>query len=101
MIGRAIEEYMRKIKRYDDFSTDIEFRKFSLKLALMQNFESKDNYHYWLNVFPETNKHIWNYKQLDKKLRFELWIASKGRFELARFTKKALDWQHNIRKKIF
>jgi glycosyltransferase involved in cell wall biosynthesis len=97
MIGRKIEELMRSCQRYDEFAQEIEFRKFSLKMSLVINFDNIDNYHYWLNVFPETHRYIWQFKQLDWKLRIELWAAAHRMFLIAKIIKKALDCQYRLR----
>lgn len=97
MIGRQIENLMRKVNRYDEFANDIEYRKFSLKLSLVNQFDNIEDYHYWLGVFPETHKHIWQFKQLDWKLRLELWFAAHRMFIISKLIKQCLRWQHMVR----
>lgn len=96
-IGKKIEGLMKKVNRYNDFKKDIEFRKFSLKLSLIEKFDNIEDYHYWLSVFPETNNHIWDYHQLDWKLRLELWFAAHHMFFISQWIRKVLSWQHKIR----
>ena len=66
-------------------------------MSLVINFDNIDNYHYWLNVFPETHRYIWQFKQLDWKLRIELWAAAHRMFLIAKIIKKALDCQYRLR----
>ena len=96
-IGQKIEEYMRRINRYDEFAYEITYRKFSLKMALVYDFNNKDDYKYWLTVFPETHQHIWKFSQLDRKLRLELWFAAHHMFGISKVIKKMLTWQHQVR----
>ena len=95
-IGRRIEQLMRKERRYESFADDIEYRKFSLKLPLAKDFDNYENYRYWLKTFPETHRHIWRYKELDWKLRIELWFAAYHMFVVARFIKKTLELRHRL-----
>lgn len=101
MIGRQIEKMMRMKNRYDEFANDIEFRKFSLKLSLVYQFDNIEDYHYWLGIFPETHKNIWKYKQIDWKLRLELWFAVHRMFTVSRIINKIIKWQHKIRRFLF
>ena len=87
---------MRKERRYESFADDIEYRKFSLKLPLAKDFDNYENYRYWLKTFPETHRHIWRYKELDWKLRIELWFAAYHMFVVARFIKKTLELRHRL-----
>ena len=100
-IGQKIEKLMRSCQRYEEFAQEIEFRKFSLKMSLVINFDNTNNYHYWLDVFPETHRYIWKFKQLDWKLRIELWAAAHHMFPLAKAIKKTLDYQHRLRHLLF
>lgn len=95
-IGRKIEELMKVMGRYDDFKDDIDYRKFSLKLSLIYNFDNQDNYRYWLRIFPETHKRIWKYKQLDWKLRLELWFAVNHMFFMSMIIKNILQWKKRL-----
>lgn len=97
MIGIKIEELMKKEGKYNDFAKEIEFRKFSLKQSLIQNFDNYNNYLYWLQVFPETHHRILSFNQIEWKLRIELWFAAHHMFYFAKAIKKMLEWQHKIR----
>lgn len=97
MIGRQIEDLMKRKNRYDEFAKDIEYRKFSLKLSLISHFDNTDDYRYWLTIFPETHKHIWKFKQLDWKLRVELWFAAHHMFMVSKLINRCLHWQHKLR----
>lgn len=97
MIGQHIESLMKKMDRYNEFAKDVEYRKFSLKLSLVNQFENTEDYYYWLSIFPETHKNIWGYKQLDWKLRVELWFAAHHMFIISKIIKRCLLWQHKLR----
>lgn len=96
-IAKKIEKVMIDNGRYDEFYDDINYRKFTMKLSLIRNFDSKEKYLYWLKVFPETHKHIWDYKEIDRKLRIELWFAAHKMYGISRSIKRFLDWQHQFR----
>ena len=89
---------MKEIGRYDEFSNDIDYRKFRMKLPLVKDFDNRENYKYWLTIFPETHKNIWSYKGIDWKLRLELWFAAHKMFDVSRCIKKGLDWQHQLKR---
>ena len=97
-IGKKIEQLMKDIGRYEEFKEDINYRKFMMKLSLVQDFDNKENYSYWLTIFPETHKYIWSYKEIDWKLRLELWFAAHHMYNISRCIRQALYWQHKIRK---
>ena len=97
MICRKIEQLMRAEKLYDKFAMDIAYRKFSMKLSLIRDFNNTDDYKYWLHIFPETHQYIWKYKRLDWKLRLELWFAAHHMFCISKAIKKMLTLHHNIR----
>ena len=96
-IARQIEELMRKQHLYEKYAQDIEYRKFFSKMPLMQDISNKVNYHEWLSIYPETNKHVWQYKQIDWKQRLELWFAANKMLLTAKAFKQLLKWQHNLR----
>lgn len=62
-----------------------------------QDLDNKDNYQEWLNIYPETNKNIWQYKQLSWKQKIELWFAANNMLPAAKSFKRMLEWQHKIR----
>ena len=96
-ISRQMESLMKANNLYNEYAIDIEFKKFSMKFALVWNFENKDNYKEWLNIFPETHKYIWQFKQIEWKLRLELWFAAHHMFYIAKFISKGLEWQHSFK----
>ena len=96
-IAGLIEKLMKEQNLYEKYAHDIEYRKFFSKLPLVQNIDNKDNIQEWLNIYPETNRNIWQYKQLDWKQRFELWLASKSMVSAVRVVRCFLEWQHHIR----
>ena len=96
-IGKKIEEYMKEIGEYQHFVDEIEYRKFSLKLSLVYNFDDINNYYYWLDTFPETHKNIWKYKRLNWIFRLQLWFAAHHMFSISKIIKKVIEFQHNLR----
>ena len=95
-IAGKIEEIMREQNLYNKYSHDIEYRKFYSKLPLIRDLDKKD-YHEWLSIYPETNKHIWQYKQLSWKQKIELWFAANNMCSVSKIFKQILKWQHKIR----
>lgn len=96
-IAGLIEKLMKERHLYEKYVQDIEYRKFFSKLPLAQNLENKENYQEWLNIYPETNKNIWQYKQLSWKQKLELWFAANNMLPAAKSFKRMLEWQHKIR----
>lgn len=96
-VARRIELLMKETGNYEKFEYDIQFRKFSMKSALVIDFASDENNSAWLNLFPETHHYIWRFKQYNWKRRLEFWLASRNLFSFARLFQKALDFQHTIR----
>ena len=96
-VARRIESLMRETGNYEKFKNDILFRKFSMKCALVTDFNNNDYNKAWLNLFPETHKYIWSYKQFGWKRRVELWLAAHNQFRLAVFFQKLLRLQHRFR----
>ena len=96
-VARRIESLLRENGNYDKFADVIQFRKFSMKCALITDFNNKDNNIAWLNLFPETHNSIWSYKQFNWKRRVELWLAAHNQFKLAVLFQKLLRLQHRFR----
>ena len=96
-IAGLIEQLMTDHQLADKYAKDIEFRKFFSKLPLMAGLNDRGSYQDWLSTYPETNKHIWQYTQLDWKQRVELWLAAKGMLPMAKLFKKLLEIQHRLR----
>jgi glycosyltransferase involved in cell wall biosynthesis len=96
-IAGMIEKFMKEQHLYEKYAKDIEYRKFFSKLPLAQDLDNKENYQNWLNTFPETNKNIWEYKQLSWKQKLELWFAANNMLPAAKSFKRMLEWQHNLR----
>lgn len=99
-IASKIEDLMKSEGLYNKYKEEITFRKFSMKYALINGFNDKENYNYWLNVFPETHKYIWSFKKIDWKLRVMLWLSAKHLFSIAQLLSHVLTWQNNIRQKL-
>ena len=96
-VARRIESLMKETGNYDKFLYDIQFRKFSMKSALVPDFNNHVNNNAWLNLFPETHSFIWSYKQYSWKQRAEFLLATHKLFFFARLFQRALDLQHSIR----
>lgn len=96
-IAGLIETFMKVHGLYNQYVKEIEFRKFFSKLPLIHNLNDKELYKEWLNTYPETNHHIWQYKQMDWKQRLELWLAAKNMLPVAKGFKQFLSLQHRLR----
>ena len=97
-IAGLIEKLMKEKNLYEKYAKDIEYRKFFSKLPLVQDLDNKDNYQEWLNIYPETNKNIWQFSQLSWKQKLELWFAANNMLPAAKTFKRMLELQHNIRR---
>ena len=96
-VACRIETLMRETGNYEKYEKDIQFRKFSMKCALVTDFKNDAYNKKWLNLFPETHSFIWKYKQFSWKRRVELWLAAHDMFTMARCFQKILKIQHKIR----
>lgn len=96
-IAGMIEKLMKEQHLYDKYAKDIEYRKFFSKLPLMQNLDNKEDYQKWLNIYPDTNKHIWQYKHISWKRKCELWLAANKMLPAARLFKRLLNIQYKIK----
>ena len=93
-IAGKIEEFMRERNQFAKYAKDIEYRKFFSKLPLINDLNDGKLYKEWLSIYPETNKNIWQYDQIDWKHKIELWLAAKGLLSLARTFHFVLKIQH-------
>ena len=100
-IAGLIEKLMQEQHLYEKYAKDIKYRKFFSKLPLAQDLDNKENYQEWLNIYPETNMNIWQYKQLNWKQKLELWLASKNMIPAVKAFRRFLEWQHKIRHHCF
>lgn len=96
-VARRIETLMKETGNYEKYEEEIQFRKFSMKSALITSFDNKETNKTWLNLFPETHRSIWQYRQFSRKRRFEYWLAAHNMFFFASLFQKLLDIQHSIR----
>ena len=96
-VARRIEALLKETGNYDKFEEEIQFRKFSMKCALITDYKNKEYNNIWLNLFPETHKYIWSYKQFSWKRRVEFWLASHNMFCLARLFQNSLEVQHKLK----
>lgn len=96
-VARRIEVLMNETGNYERFKDEIQFRKFSMKCALIEKFDNKEYNKAWLNLFPETHKYIWSYKQFSWKRRIELWLAAHNCFIIAELFQMILETQHKLR----
>lgn len=97
-IASHIEKLMREQNLYEKYAKDIEYRKFYSKLPLMKDLSNKKNYHDWLTTFPETNKKIWRYTQINWKRKIELWFAANHLLLAAKAFNYLLKLQHKLRR---
>lgn len=96
-IAGEIEKLMREGKLYEKYAKDIEYRKFFSKLPLINDLNNISHYKEWLNIYPETNKNIWRYDQIDWKQKIELWFAAMGMLQVAKAFHNLMKYQHIIR----
>lgn len=96
-VARRIEKIMKETGNYEKYKDEIQFRKFSMKCALIEKFDNRDYNKAWLKLFPETHRYIWSYKQFNWKRRVELWLAAHNLFGLAKLFKNFLEYQNRIR----
>lgn len=96
-IAGEIEKLMRKHKLYEKYAKDIEYRKFFSKQPLIHDLRNENLYKEWLSIYPETNKNIWRYEQIDWKRKCELWLAANKMLPAARLFKNILDIQYKIK----
>lgn len=96
-ISGLIENFLKERYLYHIYEQEIIYRKFYSKLALVSSFDNINNYKIWLRIYPETNRKILSYKQIEPKLRFMLWLASKHLYSISVIIKKMLYIQHSIR----
>ena len=96
-IAGLIEKLMKEQNLYKKFAKDIEYRKFFSKMPLMTDLNNNKNYEDWLITYPETNKNIWNYDQLDWKRKTELWLAANNMLPMAKVFKQLLELQYKTR----
>lgn len=100
-VARRIETLMKDTGKYEEYEKEILFRKFSMKCALITNFDNIEYNKAWLKLFPETHRNIWSYKQFSWKRRVELYLAANNHFKLAILFKELLRCQNEIRKIVF
>ena len=96
-VARRIEALLNETGNYEKFKDEIQFRKFSMKCALIEKFDNEEYNKAWLNLFPETHKYIWSYKQFSWKRRIELWLAAHNCFKIAELFQMILEVQHKLR----
>ncbi len=97
-VSLKIESLFKEKGLYDKYKFEIIYRKFYMKCSLIEDFMNENNNQIWLNLFPDTHKYIWKFKQISWKRRLELWLASRNMFSSARLFQHFLEWQHSIRR---
>ena len=93
-IAGHIEAFLTEIGCKDHFFSEIQYRKFYSKLALIRDLNNKNNYREWLAIYPETHKHIMKFKKIDLKFRLILWLSANNLLFFARIIQKLIKWQH-------
>ena len=96
-IAGEIEKLLRERNLSEKYAKDIEYRKFFSKLPLINDLKNIRLYKEWLNIYPETNKNIWRYDQIDWKQKIELWFAAMGMLQVAKAFHYLMKYQHIIR----
>lgn len=99
-IAGMIEKILREKGLYTTFSKEVEYRKIFSKMPLIINFDRIDNYKKWLKIYPETHKHIMNFKQFNLYLRIELWFAAHKMFYMSKAIRNTILFLHNSKIKI-
>ena len=99
-IAGEIEKLLRERNLYEKYAKDIEYRKFFSKLPLINDLKNIRHYKEWLNIYPETNKNIWRYDQIDWKQKIELWFAAMGMLQVAKAFHYLMKYQHIIRQNL-
>lgn len=96
-IARLIEEFFIDNNCQKCYEKEISYRKFFSKLALINDLNNTNLYEEWLRIYPETNTHIWDYKQIDWKHRLELWFAANKMLPIAKIFQKFLKIQYQLK----
>lgn len=97
-VAQSIEKMMIDNGILEKFAYEVLYRKFSMKCALVPDFNNKANNYTWLKLFPETHSYIWTFKQYSWKQRIEFWLAAHNLFGLAILFQRLLVWQHRFRR---
>lgn len=95
-IAYLIEKTLKMANLDKRFNIEINYRKFFSKLPFWVNHEYRQ-ISTWRNLFPESNRYILCYKQLDLKIKFECLLVAHHMSGLAKFFSNLLKWQHVIR----
>lgn len=98
-IAGLIKAYLTDNHLQDVYHHEITFRKFFSKLALIVHFDNDQDYREWLGIYPETHREICSFKQIEPKLRLQLWLAAHHLYPLAKAFKALLIHQNRLRKK--
>jgi hypothetical protein len=95
-VASLIEEYLVKKDMAICLMKEMNFRKFFSKLPLWTSKEYRD-VKTWRNTFPDSNRYIFEYEQLDWKMKVEYWLVYIGLIPLASIFVKLLNFQHHIK----
>jgi glycosyltransferase involved in cell wall biosynthesis len=74
-VASLIEEYLVKKDMAICLMKEMNFRKFFSKLPLWTSKEYRD-VKTWRNTFPDSNRYIFEYEQLDWKMKVEYWLVA-------------------------
>lgn len=99
-IAKQIELFLTEKGCKDQFLSEIQYRKFYSKLALIRDLNNKNNYREWLVIYPETHKYIMKFKKINIKFRLILWLLANKFFYVARIIQKLIEWQHELFKAV-
>ena len=105
----AIDSDIKVVSLISDFLFDRELTSIYKKEILYRKFVSKStlwrsrtvrDYNAWLNTFPESNKYIFSYSQLNIKMKIEYWFAAKGLIRIADLFVDLLHFQKKIKEQL-
>lgn len=96
-IASLIEKMMKENGLYDKYKEDIEYRKFFSKLPLATDLNNTVQCQEWIDIFPETNKNVWRYQQIDWKQRGLLWLVANNMLPIGRLLQHFIEFQHRLR----
>ncbi len=96
-ISGLIEDFLIKKGLSKELEKEITYRKFYSKIPLLKDFSNEDYYYDWLQIYPETHRRIWAFKQLNFIFRLQLWFSSHHLFCIAKTIRSFLILQKELR----
>lgn len=99
-VASLISEIFVKKGLYEQYKNELNYRKFFSKLPYW-TFKNFRNVHLWRNLYSESNKFLFSFRQLDWKMKIEYWLALHRMTILADFFVFCLNFRHKIINKLF